>query len=269
MTSITKYSQFAKEYLTHSGMLLASGELQNLSTLFKFGHHDALTSSFAPIATSGIYRTPAPSNATTLRIKAGGDAADTALGASAQEITLQGLDENGLAVTETLATAGASASASTTSTFMRLYRAWVSKTGTYQTSMVGSGQAATITIEKSAGSEDWALILATEGQTQICAFSVSAKQRGYLRSVHIYVESTKVVDLDIVIRNNILAEDSDIQSVRLLVELASATGDVQLILPEPIHLAPLTDIAVLGMIGTGNAEVTAQMSLVMNSAGLV
>lgn len=269
MASTTKYSQFAKDYLNHQGMLLASGEMQNLSTIFKFGHHAGVGSSFVPIATSGVYRTPAPSNATTLRIKAGGDAADAAAGSGAQEVTLQGLDENGLEVTETLATAGASASSSTTATFMRLYRAWVSELGTYQTNIAVTGQAAAITIEKTAGSEDWATIGATEGQTQICCFTTSAKQRGYLTDVGIYVATTKVVDLRVVTREGILSESDDLTAVRLILELQSAVGHIVMPVPNPIHIPPLTDLAVLGTVSASTAELSAHFSLVLNSAGLL
>jgi len=101
-----------------------------------------------------------PAAATTLRIKAGGDALDTAAGAGAREVTLQGIDELGNEVTESLATAGASASAVTTNKFIRLYRAWVSSVGRYGT-MAAGGHEDDIVIEKGTGSQDWLTLDAT------------------------------------------------------------------------------------------------------------
>lgn len=95
-----------------------------------------------------------------MRIKAGGNAADTAAGAGAREVTLIGLDASGNVVTEAIATNGISASSATTNSFIRLYRAYVSASGTYATAAAGSHTAA-IVIENSAGGTDWLTIDAT------------------------------------------------------------------------------------------------------------
>ena len=64
--------------LYHSRLIQAkeskiSWEIEN-----KFGDNTAVGTSYVPITGNGIYRTPQVSGATTLRVKAGGDANDTA-----------------------------------------------------------------------------------------------------------------------------------------------------------------------------------------------
>ncbi len=269
--SITKYSPFEKQYLNDQGALVSSGEHEHLRDVFKFGHNPSVGTSFEVISDAGIYRCPKPSDATTLRIKAGGDAADTVAGAGARYVTLEGLDENGMRVTEVLATAGASASASTSASFMRLYRAYVSETGLYTTSLAVGGHDATITIEKTAGSEDWATVLnangEADGQTQIGAFTVGMDERGYLQSFHVFVEATKVVDTIIVTRRDIMNESAEIRATRLLAFVKAEDTDIQFVLPEPIHLPPGTDVAILGKHASASAEVTVQMTFLLSNAG--
>ena len=72
---------------------------------------------------------------TTLRIKAGGNAADTAAGAGCREITITGLDSTGLVISAALATAGASASAATTASFFRINSIDITAMGTALSTM--------------------------------------------------------------------------------------------------------------------------------------
>ena len=270
MASFTKYSQFEKVYLNDQGALVSSSEHEHLRDVFKFGHNPSVGTSFEVISDAGVYRCPKPSDAVTLRIKAGGNAADDVASTGARYVTLEGLDENGLHVTETLATAGESASLSTTTRFMRLYRAWVSEAGTYVTTLATGGHAAAITIEKTAGSEDWGTLLKgnfADSQTQIGAFSVGMDERAYLQSFHIFVEATKVVDLIVVARKDIMNESSDMRAVRIITQVAAEDTDIQFVFPEPIFLAPGTDIAILGRHASATAKVSTQMTFLLSNAG--
>ena len=103
----------------------------------KFGHNAAVGTSYEPISAGGIYRSPQVSGATAVRVKAG-NVADTAAGLGAQAVTVQGLDETGALAEETLVTAGTSASAPGTITFIRIFRAFVSASGVYaSTGVIG------------------------------------------------------------------------------------------------------------------------------------
>ena len=266
MSHLTKYGQFEKRFLNREGMLIAGDELHGLSTVFKFGHNPAVDTSFAVVADDGLYHTPKSADAVSLRIKAGGNAADTAAGAGARAVTFIGIGPTGAVASETVATAGASASLGTTQLFMRLYRAFVSDCGVYSADMNTGSHAAALVIESTAGVE-FASILATdfpEGQTQIAAFTFGLGQRGYLSGIHLFIESTKVVNFLLLQRDDILNDTTGIKSVRLLAELNAAQGDVQFHFEEPIFFEPLTDVALLASVPTTAASVNAQMTFVIN-----
>lgn len=127
------------------------------------------------------------SAATTVRIKAGGDAADTAAGAGAREVTVQGIGDSFNEVTEAIATAGAGASDATSTSFWRVHRAWVSSVGTY-----GAANTGAVVIENSGGGTNLIEIGgAGKGQTQFAAWTVPIAKTAYLLSMHIQVDTNK------------------------------------------------------------------------------
>ena len=175
---------------------VSKGKIAGHSMVHKFGHNTAIGTAFETVSVGGIYQTPQSTSATTLRIKSGGNANDTAAGSGAREVTLVGIDETGAEVSETLATAGASASSATTTTFMRLYRSFVSGSGTYANSSTGS-HSADIVIENSAGGTDWATIVVNgfaKSQSEIGAYTIPVGYTGYLLGGFGFVDSTKVTD---------------------------------------------------------------------------
>jgi hypothetical protein len=111
--------------------------ISSVDYVIKFGRNTAVGTTYVPIALGGIYRTPQVGSATALRIKAG-DSNDTAAGSGAQSITLEYCNTSGERVIETLATAGASPSANTSQTAIRLDRFYVAGSGTYATQSAGS-----------------------------------------------------------------------------------------------------------------------------------
>lgn len=120
-----------------SGLDIARGLAPGCAGSFRYGRHTTVNSTYTPITQSGFYRTPQATGAVALRVKAGGNANDTASGSGAREITLIGLDQAGNVIVETLATAGASASDATVQLFIRLTDAFVSKSGTYASQKIG------------------------------------------------------------------------------------------------------------------------------------
>lgn len=209
---------------------IARGNVPGMSVVHKFGRNSAVGTTYGTIAIGGYYRTPQVAGATTLRVKAGGDANDTAAGTGAQEITLQGLDQTGALAQETVATAGASASSATTTTFIRLFRAWVSKSGSYATTSVES-HAASIVIEDGAGTQDWATIDYTNfarSQSEIGAYTIPLGKTGYLTSFHANIESNKSVSLLMFKREGILDTAAPYDAMRLQMQLGLTSGNVDL-----------------------------------------
>ena len=149
----------------------------------KFGHNNAVTTTFAPLCQGGIWRTPQPAAATQVRVKAG-NANDTAAGSGARAVMIEGRNALGEIVTETLATAGASAGANSTNSYIRIHRAFVSASGTYATATASTGsQSADIVIENAAGTEDWLTIESsglTAGQSEIGAYMIPKGFDGFI-----------------------------------------------------------------------------------------
>jgi len=269
MSHTTKYSQYTKRYLDHRGALVSGHELEGIETTFKFGHNDSIGQTYAVVSEGGLCRLPLPANATTLRIKAGGDAADDAAGAGARSILLQGIDETGADIQEVLVTNGVDASLSTVQTFMRLYRSLVIETGTYATDFLTGGQAATITIENTAGTADWMMIRYNgfaDCQSQSNCFSVGTGKRAYLSAINIFVDSVKSVDFLLVFRANFM-NVSAFQPVRVGSELNGVSGAFNFAFPEPPRFYEHTDIALVAKVTAGSAAVSANMVFITNSNG--
>lgn len=194
---------------------LSEQKITGQRVVHKFGRNASVGTSFVPVAFGGVYQTP--QTATALRIAAG-NANDTAAGSGAREITLIGLDENGNEVTETVATAGTSASSATTATFLRLYRAYVSASGTYATAVAGS-HSADIVIENSAGGTTWATIDATnfpKGQSEIGVYSVPSGKKAYIQSVYFFTDSSRTTDIICFQRHNILQSSAPYDAMRIV-----------------------------------------------------
>lgn len=267
---VTQYGPFEKKYLNARGMLTSAGEHEGLSPNFKFGHNDVIGTSYSVVSEGGIYRTPLPTNATTMRVKAGGNVNDDAAGGSgARVVILFGINELGQTITETINLAGVLASDSTEQLFMRVWRAVVIETGVYATSMLMAGQGASIVIENTAGTEDWAIIRRNgfaDCQTQIGAFSVGGNERAYLSGFNIFVDSNKEVDFLFVFRSDFMST-SVIQPVRLVIEMNGVQGDFNFTFPEPPRFHQHTDIALLAKVTATAAKVSTQLILLTNEHG--
>lgn len=241
--------------------------LSGFRSVKKFGRNPSVGTSFAPVSFGGIYRTPQASAATTLRIKAGGNANDDASGSGAREITIIGLDENFAEATETLSTAGSSASASTTTTFTRVYRAFVSKSGSYATASAGS-HSADIVIENTAGTEDWLTIDSTDfpkGQSEIGAFSVAAGQTGYVKLRNVSIDSGKTIDLIFFSRTNIQQTSAPYDAMRAQSVVSGVSGGSietfgSVDIPFGPYVGP-TDLGFMAKVTAGTAKVAVEFEI--------
>lgn len=241
----------------------------DLTTIKKFGRNAAVGTIFTPICLGGFYRSPQASGATTLRIKAGGNANDDASGTGARSVTLVGLNERFEIVSETINTAGASASSVTTATFTRLYRAYVETSGTYATQSTGS-HAASITIENGAGTEDWTTIDATDfpkGQSEIGAFSVPAGKTAYIKRTNISVEANKTIDAVFFVRESIDQTSAPYSAMLAKAEVNGVEGgSVSIFGNAELPLSPIVgpaDCGWLAKTSTGTAKVAVEFEIYM------
>ena len=153
------------------------GHVPGYAIVHKFGRNDSIVNNVwdlvSPAGPSGSF----PASGTPVRIQAGGDGDDTANGTGARELTVIGIDTNLNEVVETIVTSGTNASAYTSNSFWRVYRAYVSSVGTYGGNNIGN-----IVVEHSSA-VDIIDILAGEGQSQHAAYTIPAGKTGYLLSI--------------------------------------------------------------------------------------
>jgi len=176
------------------------GEISGASVVHKFGRN--------PTTASGTWETVwTVSSLYTFQTAASaveafsGSGNDSAGGTGAQKIMVEGLDETWAAASEEITMAGVSASTATTTTFIRIFRAYVTDVGTYQ-----GGNAGTITIRDSGAGATRAQIPIDGanrlGQTQMAMYTVPLGKQAFIRHVVVTVESTKAADFALFQRRN-------------------------------------------------------------------
>jgi len=244
---------------------VARGLSDGVQTVKKFGRNYDIGSSYSPLCIGGNYQTP--QTGSTLRIKAGGSANDTAAGSGARSVTLQGLDENFELVTESLVTAGVSESASTTSTFTRLFRFFVGESGTYASASTGSHDG-DIVIENSAGTEDWGTIDATDfpkSQSEVGAYSVPLGKTAFVKLRSLTIDSGKTVDLSLFARSGIdqVAPPHDAMRTQSVVSGVSG-GSIETFGSVDVPFGPYdggTDIGFMAKVSSGTASVSVEFEV--------
>lgn len=249
---------------------LAMGNMYQAHVHHQFGRNIAVGTTYAPIADISVYRTPQVDAATQLRIKAGGNAGDTANGAGTRSVKLHGLDASGNEITEIVATAGALASASTIQSFIRLYLAEVWESGTYGTQIAGS-HLGNITIENAAGTEDWAQIQLNgfpSCTTGIGTISVPRNHVALVTSIHINAEGggAKTFDVIILKREGILQAAAPYKPVAKVQEFIGIIGPVDFAFDMPLRFPELSDIGLLAKVSSGTGAVSVDMEVIFLEA---
>ena len=234
------------------------GNIAGHAMVHKFGRNAAVPNGVWEFV-SNLRHTGWPlSAATTVRVKAG-DVADTAAGAGAREITVQGIDDSFNEVTEAIATAGASASSATSTSFWRVHRAWVSAAGVY-----GNANTAAVTIENGAGGTDVIQIAIGEGQTQFCGWTVPIDKTAYLLGIHFQVDSIKPADFRAFTRENIDDTSAPLSSKRLIQHFDGLAEGFHYVPRAPELVLPAkTDIWVEAEGRGGTTEVTAGFEILV------
>lgn len=247
-----------------SSLDIARGLAPGCRSFNKFGRNTSIGSTFTPVTRSGFYRTPQANAHVHLRIKAGGNANDTANGSGAREVTLIGIDEFGDYTTEALATAGASASAQTTKSFIRLFDAYVSKSGTYATQTASSHEAA-ITIENAAGGQDWATIADVNlgrGKTEMAVYTTPRDRSAVLRNITVSSDADKKANLVLYKRENILEVAAPYSAMLMVTEYPQTSGLFDVVFDPPLYFLPLTDFGFLANVSASTVDVAVNMDIV-------
>ena len=246
------------------GVQVARGNILNAEVTHRFGMATVGTS-LVPVSDVLAYRTPQVSGATALRIKAGGNANDTAAGTGARSVRLTGLNATGDVVSEVIATAGASASAATSAQFIRLFDAEVVDSGTYGTQAAGS-HAGDITIENAAGGTDWAKIPVNgfpTANTSIGSYTIPRGYTGFIEGISIAIEGAKLVDVLMLERGGVLDTAAPYEPIKRVQEWIGIDTNYNETFTMPLSFASLTDIGMLAKVSNGTAAVMVQMDILL------
>ena len=239
------------------GIDIADGSVTGTSGVVKFGRNAAVGATEEDIwAAGGIY-TGFLTAASAVRIRAGGNAADDAAGAGARSIEVEGLDQNWNVVTETISTAGASASTATTTTFIRVYRVCVIDVGTYTGANTG-----TISVETTGGVL-MATIEAGLGQTQMAIYTVPAGKTAYIVSLSIFVDTNKTAQVYLWQRQNADDVSAPFTGKRIWRPFDGVSGAVDGPVAFPYVFPAKTDIWASGVGPSGGAGVAVEMHIAL------
>ena len=243
---------------------IATGSADGWRSIKIEGRNTAVGQVFVPVTPSGVYRTPQAGDQVQLRVRAGGNANDTATGTGAREIEIYGIDVNGLEVTDTIPTAGSGASIATTQFFIRILSARVSKSGRYANQTAAS-HFADIVIESTTG-ELWASIPLNgfgESISRIGAFTVPFDHEAFLIGLRINASAGKTVDAILFKRENILQTAVPYSPMVVITSVFNITGFEDLSYDAPLYLPPLTDVGVMAVINTQTARVGCGIGLLL------
>lgn len=194
----------------------ALGREPGVRSVRKFGYNGAVTSAGFEDIWAGGGNKSLPTTAMTMNVRAGGDATDTVAGVGARKVLISGLDENWDEATEVIDLAGASESAATTTTFIRVNRAYVTAVGTYNGS-----NADDIVIEDSAN-DVRAVIPQGLGQTAQSHYAVPRYHRAVLLGGIVSCDGTSSVgcDMRFLLRENGNVVSDDMGATREIFRLA-------------------------------------------------
>ena len=246
-----------------SGMLIARGLMGGCTAYHISGRYASIGATPTPVTRSGFYRTPQASAPVALRIKSGGNANDTAAGSGGRAITFVGINADGDLITETVATAGASASAATSQTFIRLREAFVSESGTYATQATGS-HASTINIEDTAGNL-WATIAdgsLGRGTTEQAVFTTPKNRAALVTNVFLSSDADKKANIVFYQRQGILKTSAPYDALQIINEFPQNAGLSDLAFNPPIYFPPLTDFGFLASVSASTVDVSIGIDLI-------
>lgn len=253
-------------FLTLDAIHLAIGSRRGYTPQHKFGRNTAIGTNFTPLTSAGVYPTPQASGATALRVKAGGDANDTAAGTGAQSVIFQGLDGNFDYAEEEVATAGASASVATTTLFTRLFRLKVGGSGTYASSVAGS-HAGSITVENAAGTADWGMIDVNgfpRSTSDIAAYSVPRNHIAIVSHIDLFTDTARLTQGLFFIRENIDQTEAPYTPMRVFADFTVEGGHLEHSYDGvPVAIEGPADFGFMVKVDAGTALVTGAFEFIL------
>lgn len=263
MPHITKYGEFEKLFRLNRGMLLASNELDDHETLLRIGYNAAAGTAFEHISTDGIWQAPRPSEALPLRIRAGGSPDDAVSGPGAQAVLVRGINALGDRQQEVLPLNGASQSAQTVGSYIRVHEFLVLATGTPYLPLT-SPHAGDILLESTSGAL-WGAIRDGAGRFTCGNFMVPRGHIAYLTEFTVFASSDRGTDFVAHQATGLLTETAPFGAQIRGLQLDNIHGAFRAVLPEIIALPPLSEITFAARVRSGMASsASAFATLILN-----
>ena len=256
------YSTSTINVFDDDGIGIVSGRMPGKKAIHKFGNNVACSTTEEDIwAAGGQY--PFQISTSVVQIQAGGNAADTAAGAGAQKIVIEGLGTDWTEISNEIATNGANASLVSTSAFIRVNRAYVVDVGTYSNVTATASNVGDITIISTGTGNILAAIRATKGQTQNSAYTVPAGKTGYLVGAQFNTSATISTTVSIYKRENADDVTTPFSPKRLVSQSDELRGSDNHEFRVPIKILAKTDIWATCLAASGSPAATAEFDIVL------
>jgi hypothetical protein len=250
---------------------ILEGQIPGLSAVRKFGQNPSVGTTFAPITSAGVY--PTPTAAVSLEFVSS-STSDALNSTGMHEITVVGLSASWVEQTVTIAAhaTDGTVAVALTGTWLRVYRAYVSKSGTYGSSSGGS-HTGTITIRVAGGGATWATIPLINtfavGQSQIGGYTIPSGKVGYVFIRDISAESGKTATTMFFTRPNADDVNSTFTgTVTGQTAHASLTGGAIFVPNADDPIGPLTgpcDVVMMGFFASASGAISCEFDIYITS----
>lgn len=234
---------------------LARGKYSYAKPFAKFGTNRSVGTSIVPVTDYGSYAVP--QTAVSLEVLST-DANDTAAGTGARSITVFGLDENSLEISQTVNLNGITP-VPLPINMRRVYRVLVASSGTYATATAGS-HVGTITVRQQGTGTVFGQLGFISGfpvgQSLIGVYSVPADKILFLRNVTMSVNTSRVVSFALFVRNELDQTAPPYEGMRIQRFWEQVNGTITD--NEVVVYPPKTDIGFMALAsnGTNSASVS-------------
>lgn len=241
------------------------GNIPGHRLIHKFGHNTNTGATPSPVSTGGVYQTPTSN--TSLELLSD-DANDTSAGSGARKIIVQGLVLTGgefVTQEEEIITNGTTPVA-LANDYIRLFRAWLSESGTYASPTAVSGHG-TITIRGAGAGVTWLQIDEfvsgnSAGQSQTALYTTPTNTKSVLFAPTFSVDSTKVAKIILFHRPNADTVTAPFSARRLIHEWygINIPDGTNFIVPVATFEGA-TDIGFMASVSVGTGDVGAEFWL--------
>lgn len=211
---------------------------------------------------SGLY--DFPSSAETL-YAVSSSSNDTAAGAGARTVTVEGLDASGNEITETISMNGTSNTSNTSASFLRVNRFYVDTCGTYHTTGNSGINAGSISLYNSSSGDLLSYIPLRQSAAYEAVYTIPAGYTGYLHSLSYAPSDQTSLNIDIWKRENITDTTAPVSPKTMLWTVARAKyyANIHNFFEMPV-LPALTDVWAEAIGATGNATAASiEMNLLL------